>query len=486
MAVKALQEIVGGDMIFESEASLGEYAKDMSIAPGIRPRCVVKLQNAEQVEKLVQWANATSTSLVPVSSGAPHFRGDTVPSVGGAVIVDLSNLKKMVRIDAENRIAMIEAGVTFGELVPKLKEAGIRLNMPLLPRANKSVVTSMLDREPVMMPVYQWDSQDPLTCTEVIFGNGDMFRTGSAAGPGTLEQQWAARQAQVNPMGPGQTTFGNVLQGAQGTLGIVTWATVRCEELPVLQEGFLVGADNYEILSDMAYRVMWWKSCEECLILDRNNLAAALADSPETYEKLKSSLPPWILFVALAGFSYFPEEKIAYVKKALGEEAKKLGLSMEKAIGDLSADEVLNLLQSPSAEPYWKIRRTGACQEIFFTTTMDRVSKFIGIMAEEASRSGFDAADMGVYVQPMVQGTSCQCEFDLFYDPKKTSEVAKVTALYESAAAALMNGGAYFSRPYGSIVDEVYRRNAETTVALRKMKQIFDPNNVMNAGRLCF
>lgn len=287
-------------------------------------------------------------------------------------------------------------------------------------------------------------------------------------------------------MGPGQTTFGNVLQGAQGTLGVVTWATVKCEELPALEEPFLVGADNYEILSDMAYRIMWWKAGEECLILDRNNLAAALADSPEAYEKLKNALPPWILFISLAGFSYFPEEKIAYVKKTLDAEAKKLGLSMEKAFGGLSADEVLKLVQAPSAEPYWKIRRTGACQEIFFTTTMNKVSKFIDIMAKEASRSGFDAADMGVYVQPMVQGSSCQCEFDLYYNPKKTADVMKATALYESAAAALMNGGAYFSRPYGPIVDEVYRRNSETTVALRKMKQIFDPNNVMNPGRLCF
>jgi FAD/FMN-containing dehydrogenase len=49
-----------------------------------------------------------------------------------------------------------------------------------------------------------------------------------------------------------------------------------------------------------------------------------------------------------------------------------------------------------------------------------------------------------------------------------------------------MNGNAYFSRPYGAVVDEVYRRNAETKDALRKMKQIFDPNNVMNAGKLCF
>ena len=39
-------------------------------------------------------ANETQTPLVPVSSGPPHFRGDTVPGIGGAVIVDLKRDEK--------------------------------------------------------------------------------------------------------------------------------------------------------------------------------------------------------------------------------------------------------------------------------------------------------------------------------------------------------------------------------------------------------
>jgi FAD/FMN-containing dehydrogenase len=454
--------------------------------PRIRPKCVVKMQEADQLRELVKWANETATPLIPVSSGAPHFRGDTVPGAGGVVIVDLSGLKKITRIDTANRIAMIEAGVTFGELIPQIEKAGLRLNMPLLPRANKSVVASMLDREPVLMPRYQWDSQDPLTCVEVIFGSGDIFRTGSAAGPGTLEDQWQARQAQVNPMGPGQTSFGNVIQGSQGTLGIVTWATVRCEILPALQKPFLIGSDEYEKLSEFVYRMLWWKAGEECLILNNTNLAAILADTPEKYESLKGALPQWVLFSCLAGFTYYPEEKIAYQEKALVEEAKKAGLTLGDSVSGLSADELLKLVQKPSAEPYWKIRRKGACQDIFFLTTLDRVPQFIGVMQEKAGQYGYSARDIGVYVQPMVQGTCCQCEFDLFYDPRNAGEIRGIKELYNRAGEALMNAGAFFSRPYGTIVDEVYLRDAETTAALRKVKKIFDPNNIMNAGKLCF
>ena len=45
---------------------------------------------------------------------------------------------------------------------------------------------------------------------------------------------------------------------------------------------------------------------------------------------------------------------------------------------------------------------------------------------------------------------------------------------------------AYFSRPYGIWADMVYNSDARTTTVTQKIKQIFDPNNVMNPGKLCF
>jgi FAD/FMN-containing dehydrogenase len=81
---------------------------------------VVKPQTNQDIQKLVKLANETLTPLVPVSSGPPHFRGDTVPSTGGTIIVDLSGMKQIIRIDRPNRMVMFEPGVTYGKLVPEL------------------------------------------------------------------------------------------------------------------------------------------------------------------------------------------------------------------------------------------------------------------------------------------------------------------------------------------------------------------------------
>jgi FAD/FMN-containing dehydrogenase len=51
---------------------------------------------------------------------------------------------------------------------------------------------------------------------------------------------------------------------------------------------------------------------------------------------------------------------------------------------------------------------------------------------------------------------------------------------------SLAEEGAFFSRPYGPWSDFAYNRDAQTTTNLRKIKNIFDPKNIMNPGKLCF
>ena len=151
---RKLVKIVGTANVSYERAVLDEYSGDMSFVNRVKPECVVKPANTGEVQKIINLANETLTPLVPVSSGLPHFRGDTVPGTGGAVIIDLSGMKKIINVDRARRVAMVEPGVTFGELIPAVKKEGLRLNMPLLPRKTKSVIGSMLEREPVTMPKY--------------------------------------------------------------------------------------------------------------------------------------------------------------------------------------------------------------------------------------------------------------------------------------------------------------------------------------------
>ena len=338
MIEEKLSQLLGKENIEYKPDILESFSKDLSFVDPIKPACIVKVKSLEEVQNLVKIANETQTPLIPISSGAPHFRGDTVPSTGGAVIVDLSGMKRVIHVSRKHRMAMFEPGVTFRELISAVAKEGLRLNIPLAPRLSKSVLGSLLEREPVVMPIYHWDISDPTGCFEIVFGNGELFRTGAAAGSGTIEEQWAAGGSQKEAAGPSSASWYRLIQGSQGTMGIVTWGTARCEILPKLEEPFFIGSSNLENISEALHWLVRLRLANECLVLNNINAAALLANDSTEFQKIKANLPPWILFFNIAAYDYFPEERIIGQMEDMASITKKIGVQAVKTLGKIHAD----------------------------------------------------------------------------------------------------------------------------------------------------
>jgi FAD/FMN-containing dehydrogenase len=248
-----LMELVGdGGILVNPELDV-LFSQDHHYIKPLQPCLMVKPKNVDEVQRIVLWANETQTPLVPVSSGGPHFRGGTYPATPEAVMVDLSGMKRILKIDRRNRLALIEPGVTFAELQPALQAEGLHMIAPLLPRRNKSVVASLLEREPVMSPRYQWNLVEPLRSLEIVWGNGDKFYSGSGIFRGEKNEDWQAGRVPVVGPGPGQLDFNRFVSAAQGSLGIVTWASVKCEVYPQVRKLFFIPAEKLEDLIDFTY-----------------------------------------------------------------------------------------------------------------------------------------------------------------------------------------------------------------------------------------
>ena len=482
-----LTEIIGKQRVISKPEVLDRYSHDNSFTASIRPRLVVQPRDGDEVQKVVVWANETKTPLVPVSSGEPRFRGDTVPSVPEAVIVDLSRMDNIIRIDRRNRMVIIEPGVTYAQLQPALAEQGLRLSTPLLPRQSKSVVTSLLEREPRLVPKYSYTVPEPLRCLEIVWGNGEILRTGEAGGyyP-TLEQQWEMGLAQVFSGGPGQVDYYRLVSGAQGSMGIVTWASVKCEILPKVHKFLFIPADDLTGLIECAYRLLRVRLGDEFLVLNSANLAAILSMDGDEVQALKDKLPPWAIIMGIAGRDLFPEEKVDFQEEDTLDIVQQSGLELLPAVSDVTGEQVMSALLNPSPEPYWKLAYKGACQDIFFMTTLDKVPEFVSTVFATANALQYEVSDIGIYLQPQHQGTSCHCEFNLPYDPGNKIETDRVRELLETCSEALIRQGVYFSRPYGVWADMVYNHDARNREMIRTVKKIFDPNNILNPGKLCF
>jgi FAD/FMN-containing dehydrogenase len=484
---KMLTAIVGTENVSIDPHELNEYSGSKTLSETRTPACIVSPQTSDQVKRIIELANAKLITIVPVSSGGPRLRGDTIPQSDNSVILNLRKMNKILRVDPANKVAMVEAGVNYSDFVKELSKHGLRPLLPFLPRSSKSVVAGCLDREPITTPRYQWDSSDPLLCTEVVFGSGDLFRTGSAAGPGSLEEQWASGQAQKNPLGPSQFDPFRLIQGSQGTIGVVTWATVKCEIVPSAQQMLVAQSKQIDSFIGFAYAILKRKLPDDLFILNAMSLSCALMKTSKQIESLRKTLPPWNLILSFSGHGDMANEELTYRVADARDIAKEHGLKLQETLGKVTTKSISALIGAPSNEPYWKLRFSGGCQEIFAITTLDVTPALWSPFTNECAKTNYPVEHVSAYIQPTSQGTNAHFECDIFYNPASKAEVERAKTLYLNGSEALARSGAYFSRPYGQFSSAVLRRcSAETLSAMQKVKRIFDPKGIMNPGRFQF
>jgi FAD/FMN-containing dehydrogenase len=395
-------------------------------------------------------------------------------------------MKRILKIDRRNRLACVEPGVTYNQLLPELQKEGLRIAMPLLPRGNKSVLASLLEREPVLSPKYQWNLLEPLRSLEIVWGNGDKLWSGGGVFRGEKEEDWKKGLVPVWGPGPGQLDFYKFVSAAQGCMGIVTWASVKCEVFPESRTLYFVPAQKLDEVIDFTYKLLRFRLGDELFIANNTCLSYIIASKPEEISSLKAALPAWAVIVGIAGGHILPQERVEAQENDIRDIARQCGLKMVSEVQDVRGSELLELLLKPSREPYWKMRCKGGSQEIFFLTTLDKTQGYIATMHSLADEHKYPVPDIGVYIQPVHQGVGCHLEFILPVDPMNPTESAKFQRLFHDASLTLFTKGAYFSRPYGIWADMVYKKDAKTVMVMQKVKEIFDHNNVMNPGKLCF
>lgn len=430
-------------------------------------------ENTQQVQEIVRSARMEGRKLVAVSSAPPHFHGASVNAA--AETVCFSKMDRIMAIDRRSRYVRVEPGVTFGTLIPAVKAQRMRLNLPFLVREGKSAAASALEREAVLMPKYQYDYPDPLLTVETVFGTGDVFRTGSAAGPGTYEQSQADK---VLPWGPGTIDYLRFLSGAQGTIGLVTWATLKAEILPACSRLFFVFSTEAALLVSLANTLCRRRIPDECIILNREAFAAAFSEN-EAEEQTLRSVAPWVLLCRVCGYDRDPRERVEIYGEYVRDACRDAGLCAETSCAFLPGLEqrIEEMLTDCDRRPTsWKMRR-GAYAELPFLAAPSRTAALLDTIQDHMPEAS-------LIVQPQVQGRAFRAECALRYTLAPGEENRRETMLF-SLARVLAAQGAYFDRPYGRLAELVYGDTLSVEF-MQRLKHIFDPDRILNPGKLCY
>ena len=209
---KELNNIAGKENITTSREDLICYSYDATNQKFL-PDAVVFPKSAEEISLILKLANKEAFPVIPRGAGS-GFSGGSLPVEGG-VVVSLERMNKILKIDTDNLVAIVEPGVVTGDFQEEAENMG--LFYPPDPSSLKFCTIGGNIAECAGGPraVKYGVTKDYVLGLEVVLPTGEIINTGVQTAKGVVGYDLT-----------------KLIVGSEGTLGIVTKAVLKLLPLP--------------------------------------------------------------------------------------------------------------------------------------------------------------------------------------------------------------------------------------------------------------
>ncbi|MCJ7649603.1 MAG: FAD-binding oxidoreductase [Candidatus Lokiarchaeota archaeon] len=228
-----LEEIFGTSNVSKKQVDLYSYSYDMTECAQHMPDFVVIPENREQLVELVKFCNIHVIPIVPYISGN-NVSGLTIPEQGGIIVDFGKKMNKIIHVDDNMMYALLEPGVTFGQLEKYLDEnfPHLRYSYPFAP-PYAGVVGNVILSGMNNMSCKLGSMGDSINGIEVITADGEIARIGSCFyGKDEADvKSWWSRYPMPDLMG--------LFINWQGMTGLVTKCAVQLWPKPKYKKIYL-------------------------------------------------------------------------------------------------------------------------------------------------------------------------------------------------------------------------------------------------------
>ncbi len=232
----ALSAIVPGEGVIAGEREMRPYESDGLTAYRQLPMLVVLPETTEQVSRVLKYCHAEGIKVVPRGAGT-SLSGGALPLADG-VLLGMAKFNRILEIDYDNRVAVVEPGVTNLAVTQAVEHAGFYYAPDPSSQIACTIGGNVAENSGgVHCLKYGMTTNNLLGC-EMVLMTGEIVRIGG------------------KQLDAGGYDLLGVITGSEGLLGVVTEVTVRILKKPECARAVLVGFASSEDAGECVSRII--------------------------------------------------------------------------------------------------------------------------------------------------------------------------------------------------------------------------------------
>ncbi len=451
-AIQRIRDIVGKENAVEDretricysyDATNQKYLPDLIVFPG----------NPGQISEILKLANEMKFPVIPRGAGT-GFTGGTLPVEGGVVLV-LAKMNRILKIDPENLLIVVEPGVVTFDLQQEVERIG--LFYPPDPASLKSSTIGGNVAECAGGPraVKYGVTKDYVLGLEIVLPTGEILSTGVQTVKGVVGYDLT-----------------RLLVGSEGTLGIITKIILRLLPLPKAKRTMLAIFPEIEGAANAVSQIISSRIIPTTLEFMDNAAIRCVEDY------LHMGLPVNAGALLIIEVDGAPE--------AIGPEIQDI----QKICQANRAIEAKVAKDNQEAEDLWKARRSVSPAVVKLNPT--KINEDITVprskVAEILRRAEGIAKKHNLIIVNFGHAGDGNIHVNLMIDKKKPGEEERAHAAVEEIFAATLELGGTLSGEHGTGTTKAPYVPMELgdlgVEVMKRIKKVFDPNNILNPGKM--